>query len=297
MRMKYTEEDIEFLRKHYPIGDWDSIFKRFPNLDKEKIYNVCHKRGISANYYERDKQLKSEYYKIMAVNRSKWTNREVEILKNNYENMSIVDLMKLLPERTYNAITLKAKKLSLISYVIQQQLYSNDDIEYIKNNWKCMSDEEMALLLHRTSRAIKAVRNELGLFRQDMEKLHYEDLVKFFRWRIYQWKKRSIENCNYQCILTGSKNFEIHHIVSFNIIVRNFISEYDIILKDHFIDYTMDELENLSKKFVEYHDIYPLGVCIDKKIHMIFHKMYGDINDQQQWENFVQKFNEGKILH
>lgn len=34
MRMKYTNEDIEFLKKYYPIGDWDAIFKRFPNLDR-----------------------------------------------------------------------------------------------------------------------------------------------------------------------------------------------------------------------------------------------------------------------
>lgn len=297
MRTKYTNEDIDFLKIYYPTGDWDAIFTRFPQLTKEQIYNVCHKRGISANYYKRDKQLKAEYYNLMVENRSKWTNCEIEILINNYENMPIVDLMKLLPERTYNAITLKAKKLSLISYSRRQQLYSDDAIEYIKNNWKCTSDEEMALLLHRTSRAIKAVRNGLGLFRQDMERLHYEDLVKFFRGRIHKWKKCSMENCNYQCVLTGSKTFAIHHIISFNIIVRNFISEYDIVLKDNFCDYTMDELDKLSQLFIKYHDTYPLGVCIDKDLHKTFHKMYGDINDEEQWNTFIRKFKEGKILH
>ena len=84
MRTKYTNEDIEFLRKYYPIGDWDTIFARFPHLDKDKIYNVCHKRGISANYYERDKSLKTEYYKNMALNRKKWTNEEIKILENNH---------------------------------------------------------------------------------------------------------------------------------------------------------------------------------------------------------------------
>ena len=297
MRTKYTNEDIEFLKIYYPIGDWNTIFTRFPQLTKEQIYNVCHKRGISANYYERDKQLKADYYKSMIKNRSKWTDSEVEILINNYENIPIVDLMKLLPERTYNAITLKAKKLSLTSYVRQQQLYSDEDIEYVKSNWKHTSDKEMALVLHRTSRAIKAIRNELGLFRQDVEKVHYENLVKFFRGQIYQWKKCSMENCNYQCVLTGSKTFVIHHVISFNIIVRNFISEYNVTLKDNFTDYTMEELNNLSETFVEYHSTYPLGICVDKSLHMAFHKMYGDINDEHQWNIFVQKFKEGKILH
>jgi hypothetical protein len=295
--MKYTDEDIEFLKKYYPIGDWDTIFERFPNLNKNQIYNVCHKRDISANYYNRDKKLKSEYYKLMVTNRLRWTDDEVEILKNNYEIIPISDVMKLLPDRTYDAIVLKAKKLSLISYERKKQLYSKEDIQFIKDNWKLMSDEEMALSLNRTRRAIKAMRNNLSLFRQDMEKCHYEDLMKFFRGRIYQWKKDSMEKCNYQCILTGSKDFEIHHIVSFNIIVRNFISEYNIILKENFDDYNVDELDVLSNMFIEYHDTYPLGVCIDKKLHIEFHNMYGDVNNEIQWNDFVQKINERKILY
>lgn len=297
MRTKYTDEDIEFLRKYYPVGDWDAIFKRFPSLSKDQIYNVCHKRGISANYYERDKSLKSYYYKCMVKNRKKWTSIEEEVLKNNYSSMPIADIMRLLPGRTYDAIALKAKKMSLNSYVRQQQLYSNDDIDFIISNWKLMSDEEMALSLNRTRRSIKAMRNNLGLFRQDTEKCHYEDLTKFLRGQIYQWKKRSMENCNFKCVLTGSKDFAIHHIISFNIIIKDFISEYDIAVKDDFEDYTVDELNKLSEDFVKYHDKYCLGVCVEKSLHMTFHKMYGDINDEEQWNLFVKKYNEGEILH
>lgn len=295
--MKYTNEDIEFLRIYYPIGDWDAIFARFPNLDKEKIYNVCHKRGISANYYERDKTLKREYYKQIIKNRSKWTNGEIEILQNNYSTTSIKELMELLPGRTYNAIAEKAKKLSLKSYNRQRQLYSKDDIDFIKANWELMSDAEMAVVLNRTNRAIKAIRNNLGLFRQDKEKCHYESLTKFFRGQIHQWKKSSMESCNFQCVLTGSKNFAIHHVVSFNVIMRDFLSEYNIVLKSSFEDYTIDELNKLAEMFIEHHNKYPLGICIDNDLHILFHKMYGDINNEDQWNIFVEKFNEGKILH
>lgn len=297
MRMKYTDEDIEFLRKYYPIGDWDTILARFPNLDKEKIYNVCHKRGISANYYERDKSLKSEYYTNMVKNRSKWNNNEVEILKNNYSTMPVVELMQLLPDRTYNSIVLKANKLSLPSYVRQQQLYSDNDIIFIESNWQRMSDEEMALALNRTRRAIKAVRNNIGLFRQDKEKTHYENLNKFLRGQINQWKKESVEKCDFQCVLTGSKDFAIHHVISFNTIVKNFISQYDVVLKDDFEDYTANELNEISNKFTKYHNNYPLGVCVEKTLHMKFHQMYGDINNEEQWSIFVDKFNKGEILH
>lgn len=297
MRNKYTDEDIEFLRKYYPVGDWDSIFIRFPNLTKDQIYNVCHRRGISANYYGRDKLLKSEYYKNMVKNRSRWSDSEVEILKNNYSMMPIADIMKLLPKRTYDSIVLKAKKLSLVSYTKQQQLYSDNDIAFIELNWQQMSDEEMATVLHRTRRAIKAVRNEIGLFRQDKEKTHYENLNKFLRGQIHQWKKQSMEECNFQCVLTESKNFAIHHIISFNIIFKNFISECDVTLKDNFEDYTTDELNNIADLFLEYHNKYPIGICIEKNLHMKFHQMYGDINNEEQWNIFIEKFNKGEILH
>ena len=87
------------------------------------------------------------------------------------------------------------------------------------------------------------------------------------------------------------------YIVSFNTIVKNFISEYNIELKDNFEDYTTDELSELSKLFLIYHEKYPLGVCIEKNLHMQFHRIYGDINNEEQWNDFVQKFNERKILH
>jgi hypothetical protein len=297
MRTKYTNEDIDFLKKYYPIGDWDAIFARFPNLDKEKIYNVCHKRGISANYYERDKLLKAESYKTSIQNRKKWNDNEIEILINNYSIMPVVDIMKLLPERTYDSIVLKAKKLSLKSFIRQQQLYSDNDIVFIESNWQCMSDEEMAIALNRTRRAIKAARNNIGLFRQDKEKTHYENLTKFLRGQISQWKKQSIKECGFKCVLTGSKDFAIHHIISFNVIVKNFISEHNIVLKDNFEDYTTIELNKISDMFLQFHNTYPLGVCVEKNLHMKFHQMYGDINTEEQWHIFVDKFNKGEILH
>lgn len=44
--IKYTEEDVEFLKEHYPNKDWDLIFERFPNSTKDKIKTKCYKLGI-----------------------------------------------------------------------------------------------------------------------------------------------------------------------------------------------------------------------------------------------------------
>lgn len=141
------------------------------------------------------------------------------------------------------------------------------------------------------------MRCEIGLFRQDKESNHYKNLNKFLRGQISQWKKRSAEECNFQCVLTGSKNFDIHHIISFNTILKNFMQECNVILKENFEDYTNEELYNISTSFLEYHNQYPVGVCIEKSLHMKFHQMYGDINNYEQWNMFVDKFNKGEILH
>ena len=68
-------------------------------------------------------------------------------------------------------------------------------------------------------------------------------------------------------------------------------------MRDNFEDYTIDELHEISDIFVEYHSNYPLGVCVEKDLHMKFHQMYGDINNEEQWNIFVDKFNKGEILH
>ena len=39
MKYKYTNEDIEFLKENYPIGNWNKIHERFP-----KIYRNIRKR-------------------------------------------------------------------------------------------------------------------------------------------------------------------------------------------------------------------------------------------------------------
>lgn len=41
MRMKYTDEDIEFLKKYYPIGDWDTIFhKMYGDINNKDQWDI-----------------------------------------------------------------------------------------------------------------------------------------------------------------------------------------------------------------------------------------------------------------
>lgn len=283
-RYYYTDDDRKFLEKHYPNQNWDAIFHRFPDTTKEKIYSYCNKHGIKAAGKDKGKHGKN-------LNSSRWNDREDLILKRLYDNTPIEEILKMLPNRTYNAIICRASKLGLVSYSKKQQMYSKEEKQFVIDNWNMMSDYQLALALDRSSRSIKWLRSELGLLRQERDRdLTYENLYKYFRGNIYDWKVKSMEECDYKCVLTGTKDFAIHHLYNFTQIVNEFISEYNIIIKN-FNEYTPEELENLAVQFNTYHNLYPLGVCISKDLHKEFHHIYGKYNNTpEQWATFVQNY-------
>ena len=46
MSKKYTKEQIETLKKYYPSGNYDEIFKLFPNYTKREITTIAHNHKI-----------------------------------------------------------------------------------------------------------------------------------------------------------------------------------------------------------------------------------------------------------
>lgn len=102
-----------------------------------------------------------------------------------------------------------------------------------------------------------------------------------------------MEFCDYKCVMTNSKNFQIHHLYSVSNIIRDILNKYKGYDKP-FDDYSENELSFLLSKFIEIQNKYPLGVCIDKKIHTLFHSMYGQYyNTPEQWYRFCEDYNNG----
>jgi hypothetical protein len=108
-----------------------------------------------------------------------------------------------------------------------------------------------------------------------------------------------MELCDYKCVLTGSSNFEIHHLYSFNKIVEEVMSilvKEGLLFSEEINDYNKDELDCIINRFQQIHNNYPLGICVRKDIHTLFHKIYGSGgNTEEQWNNFVVKFNDGEF--
>lgn len=291
MRHKYTEDDIEFLRVKYPQNKWDDIFDRFPDLSKDQIYSICSKHKIKSGYDRKNL--------ISNLSSKRWTEDEDKILLNNYETCTMDKIMEMLPGRSYNAIICRARKYNLYSLQHTSQNYKDEEIQYIIDNWQKYSDHKIAEDLNRTTRAIKWMREQLGLFRLDPDRnLTYQSLERYLRGSISQWKAKSMMTCDYECVLTGSKNFAVHHLYSFNFIVRSFVSSYDIKFNNNINEYNNEELKDLAFKFNQFHDMFPLGVCVDKELHTLFHHLYGKNNNTpEQWNDFVENYKKGIYNH
>lgn len=313
---RFTDDDIEFLREYYPKGDWDFIMKHFPQSTKQNIMSKTSKLGIKMTienewtdeelgilrkYYSENPKFAAELilnhtYKAIVTkakrlglkSREFWSETENDLMRKYYPIMPVDDVLKYFPNRTRTSIITHAIHLNLQSY--DYNPWTEKEDKYILSHWETESDMIMCKNLGRTYKATQARRLFLGLLHFNKDGSGYEGLSKFLRGHIQTWKSESMKKCNYQCILTGSKDFEIHHMYGFANILNETIEEYNIELKDYH-EYTQEELNDILEKFLNIHDRYPLGVCVRKDIHTLYHSIYSKcVNNEEQWNQFVIDF-------
>lgn len=320
-RYRYTEDDIIFLKKYYPIGDWNAIFKRFPNIDKSSIHSKMSQLGIKQiiqntwtekelcilknNYTFGDvkklcellpgrsyKAITTKAKRIGLYTREFWTATEKDLLKEVYPNIPLNNVTKLFPNKNRNSIIKQAMNLNISSYDLN--IWTDFEDSYIKDNWELLPDLVIAKNLHRTQKAVQARRLFLGIYRRDMNNNTYESLSKYIRGHIQQWKKDSMKACNYKCIFTGEKDFQIHHLYGVSNILNNIIKTNNFTVYNNVSDYSKEELNNITEAFLMEQSKYPLGVCISKNIHILFHSLYGQYyNTPEQWYQFEKDFRLG----
>ena len=282
---RFTKEDIEFLKEHYPSGDWNIIFKRFPNATKQSIITTL----LPNHSY---KAITTKAKRLNIKSRKLWTKDEDELLIKLYPIHHIDDILNKFPDRSRNSIIKRAIKLNLKS--IDYNPWTQNEDDYIKEHWFLQPDVILANNLNRTPNAVQVRRLYLNCYRRDMDSTKYESLSKYIRGNIQQWKKDSMKNCNYQCIFTGSKDFQIHHLYGVSNILNDIVNNYHIVIKNNINDYSKDELQYILNIFIKEQSKYPLGVCIRKEIHVLFHSLYGQYyNTPEQWYQFQKDYTNG----
>lgn len=321
-RINFTKEDEKFLVEKYTIGDWDAIFERFPNTTRESIRTKAYRMGVHADSFhwsddevkllgenigiksldEIYEMLNGKYTKIAIQSKAfktfgystngDWTDEENENLKKYYPIMPIDDLLQYFPKRSRDAIINHAMVLGVNSYFSINTYWSDDAVSILLDNWETKSDLEIAELVGKNKKSVMDKRHRLNLYRIQKDKSCYSSISTFLRTKLTEWKKLSMEKCNYCCVLTGSKDFEIHHVYSFNKIIDDVFKNNDLISKQ-VSEYSDHELDEIVELFLEEHNKYPLGVCIRKDLHILFHSIYGKCNKEEQWNEFVMNYKSG----
>lgn len=115
---------------------------------------------------------------------------------------------------------------------------------------------------------------------------------------ISQWKKDSMKNCNYRCVITGDRFDDIHHLYNFQNIIFETLEILGLEVKHNLGDYSEEELSNINNLFLESHYKYGLGVCLRKDIHKLFHQLYGKSNNTpEQFEEFKTRYFNKEFNH
>jgi hypothetical protein len=122
------------------------------------------------------------------------------------------------------------------------------------------------------------------------------ELRDFCANQIFEWKEESKINCNYKCVVTGKKMEEVHHIYPFGKIIFDALKNLNLPVEEKINNYSYEEMESISVEVRRLHSIYPLGVCLTKNVHKLFHKIYGrGDTTPEQWYDFVENIRSGKI--
>lgn len=270
----WSEEDKKILKDNYGKLSYKEISELLNrDIEPHSIHRMARELGLTEGY-------------------GYWTDEEVNILIENYPIKSMTEVMNLLPNRSRTSILGQARMQDLKSYFYLSRSYTNDEINYLKENYAIKSYEEMSNDLGRTISAIKQRMIILGL-RKPTEIANYKNLYNYVRQRIVPWRNSVREKCNYVCAVTGKRsNIIVHHIRSFNLLLEECIEMLDFPLYDDFGIYTQEQLDEFVDFFIELQEHYGEYICITEKVHDKFHSIYGcGNNTKEQWEEFITNYN------
>lgn len=272
--MFWSEEDTNILINSY----------------KKMSYKEMSENNIFSVYKSVDEIRRRAGY-IGILSSREWTEDEVEILKNNYSKISRDELMSMFPNRTKPSILSKARIMGLKSKFYLTHKYTNEENEYLKNNYLIKTNKELGKELNRSPQGIEEHLYALDLHRPT-EIDNYKTLKKYIRTRLTPWRDKVRELNNYTCALTGVRsNIVVHHIRGFSLLFCETIENLNFPIYDNISQYNQEQLDDFLEEFMEIQESYGSYICINENIHKLFHKEYGyGGNTEEQWDEFVNKY-------
>lgn len=302
MAKKWNEENCEKLKELYPYKSWDELIDIF-NVTKSALMKKAHDLGIKRkvsygkfskeednilieNYCKMSAEKIHELYlpdrspasirlrvqKIGICKNKKWDCLELEKFKKMYETMNPRDVANSIGVSYFSVINTARK------YGIRSQYnlsYTDDEFEYIKNNYMDKTDRELSLNLNRSIGSIKNFRAYHGLTKPYNGSGNYNDIYEFCRKHNSKWRKESLKKQNYRCFVSGEYSTIVHHLYGMHLIVDEIFEDLQWLSKDMlFSDLTKSERGIILETFYDHQAMYPDGIVLSKNIHKDFHTQY-----------------------
>lgn len=269
------------------------------SFEVEVLCDYCQKNISVMTYNEYNRRRRESAIKKDAC-------KECEVLKIKESNLAnygvyniacVPDIKKKISVAkltTYNEVydVFKEKGYSLIS---KKYTNENEKLKFI-----CDIHKEEGIQF-ATFRNIKRVKHCCQSCRQN-ERMAWlidnslTELSLLIRRGLDKWRLESIKNCNYKCVLTGNRFDHVHHLYSLNNILLDTLEYLNLNKYSQINCYKDDELNIIYSTAINLHDDYPLGVCLMKELHELFHKEYGfGYNIPKQFEEFKTRLKSGEF--
>lgn len=310
---RWSAEDISFLKKNYENTDWDIILAKLSKWKKSEIISKasslklkrksffwddndifilkeCYQQKlpikdieVKLNYKFTQSAIVTKAHVLGIHQKEAWTFEEDAKLRKIY---SVYDMSKIcneFPNRSYDSIIQRALLLGL-SY---KTTWTDEELQFLIDNHRIMSDEEIAGHLGRTKDSVRGKRFQEKLYHPVSPGV-YNYLSEYIRKRNKEWKQRSVKQCNYKCAITGKRFQEIHHLYGMNKILQETLQDLNYYEDVSIKELSDDDLNVILNHFYKVQDTYPLGICLSKEIHKEFHDCYGyGDNTPEQFEEFL----------
>lgn len=206
----------------------------------------------------------------------------------------------------YNRLSLTNVKDFIKKYDINNDCtllstsYINSQTPLLFKCNQCGNEYERTYATMRSKKAFSCFRCSHHLPQESTAAI-YTSLNNYFRGKLFVWKKTFLIEHKY-CDITG-KNIEdfeldIHHLTSFSTILKQASLNTNIpliFLPQEFAENGYD-LNELTQEFLKLHRNVK-AVLLDKKIHQLFHNIYGYKNNTpEQYDEFKMKIMKGEII-
>lgn len=126
------------------------------------------------------------------------------------------------------------------------------------------------------------------------EEKYIGNLSQKVRSTLTWWKRYSKNIYKNTCIITGIKgNVDVHHQIQFDTILREALVDLGIEIKKK---YTPEELILIKEKVNNKHKKLPIGICLNKDLHILFHIEYGKREcTKKDLDEFIERYFNGEF--